>query len=184
MAGHPRPTTRQDSGGGPPPQVPRRPGQPRKRGTYNTSTGTSDATALVSATAALIRAKYPDLSANGVINRLIKTADDKGPPGRDPQYGFGVVNPLKALTADIPDIDYNPLVKNSSPSVTSTVASPDVDATGDRSWLLPVLGGVAAAVIIVMVVLGILLVRRRRTPTGAAYPPSPGHRVGGPSPPG
>src|SRR5690606_27181597 len=43
-------------------------------GRYVKATGTSDAAAFVSATAALVRAKYPNLSANGVINRLIKTA--------------------------------------------------------------------------------------------------------------
>ncbi|MGH8882252.1 MAG: S8 family serine peptidase, partial [Stackebrandtia sp.] len=49
------------------------------RGQYATGTGTSDSAAIVSGVAALIRAKYPDLDATNVINRLIATADDKGP---------------------------------------------------------------------------------------------------------
>ncbi|MBX6723884.1 MAG: S8 family serine peptidase, partial [Dactylosporangium sp.] len=64
-----------------------------KNGGYSVGTGTSDATAIVSGVVALIRSKYPDLDAANVINRLITTADDKGPPGRDQQYGFGIVNP-------------------------------------------------------------------------------------------
>jgi membrane-anchored mycosin MYCP len=87
---------------------------------YTTGNGTSDATAIVSAIVALIRAKYPNLNAASVINRLISTADDAGPPGRDSQYGFGKVNPLKALTATVSEVTANPLVS----------ASAGVSATG------------------------------------------------------
>jgi type VII secretion-associated serine protease mycosin len=81
-----------------------------KGGGYALGTGTSDATAIVSGVVALIRAKFPDLDAANVINRLIRTADDKGPPGRDPRYGFGIVNPVRALIAEVPSIDRNPLL--------------------------------------------------------------------------
>jgi subtilisin family serine protease len=43
-----------------------------------------------------VRAKYPDLSAAEVVHRLTATADDKGPPGRDDEYGYGVLNIVKA----------------------------------------------------------------------------------------
>ena len=147
-----------------------------KGGRYGVFSGTSDATSFVSAIAALIKAKYPDISANGIINRLIQTADDKGPPGRDPQYGFGVVNPLKALTADIPDIDYNPLIQPSasptaiaSPSNTAkaTVKQPD-----DSGYLIPLLliaGGVTTLTLLMAG--GLLVARnRRRRPQPAAVP--------------
>jgi subtilisin family serine protease len=52
----------------------------------------------------LVRSKYPDLPATEVIHRLTATADDRGPPGRDNEYGYGVVNLVKALTADVPPI--------------------------------------------------------------------------------
>ncbi|MEV7925036.1 S8 family serine peptidase [Kitasatospora sp. NPDC088779] len=82
---------------------------------YGVGNGTSDATAYVSATAALIRAKYPELSAGQVINRMIRTAtppqDGSAVPGS--RYGFGVLAPAKALEAD-PGVDgesrENPLV--------------------------------------------------------------------------
>ena len=73
-------------------------------GTYRTATGTSDATAIVAGAAALVRSKYPNLSAPEVIHRLTATATDKGPPGRDDQYGYGVLNLVEALTADVPPI--------------------------------------------------------------------------------
>ena len=61
--------------------------------------GTSFAAPLVSATAALVRSRWPDMPAGEVVNRLITTARDLGAPGRDARYGFGVVDPVAALTA-------------------------------------------------------------------------------------
>ena len=64
--------------------------------------GTSFSAAIVSGVAALVRAKYPQLSAYQVINRLIRTA--RAPArGVDNQVGHGVVDPVAALTWDVPD---------------------------------------------------------------------------------
>src|SRR5271170_667039 len=64
--------------------------------------GTSFSTAIVSGVAALVRAKYPQLSAHQVINRLQRTA--RAPArGVDNQIGYGVVDPVAALTWDVPD---------------------------------------------------------------------------------
>jgi subtilisin family serine protease len=71
-------------------------------GGYRIATGTSDATAIVAGAAALIRSKYPKLSASEVVHRLTSTATDKGKPGRDDQYGFGSLNLVAALTAKVP----------------------------------------------------------------------------------
>jgi membrane-anchored mycosin MYCP len=64
--------------------------------------GTSFSTAIVSGVAALVRAKYPQLTAHQVINRLIRTA--RAPAGGvDNRVGYGVVDPVAALTWDVPD---------------------------------------------------------------------------------
>jgi membrane-anchored mycosin MYCP len=64
--------------------------------------GTSFSTAIVSGVAALVRAKYPQLSAHQIINRLTRTA--RAPArGVDNQIGYGVVDPVAALTWDVPD---------------------------------------------------------------------------------
>ena len=76
---------------------------------YLAASGTSGATALVSATAALVRARFPKLDAANVIYRLIATARDVGPKGRDPQYGYGIIDPVAALTANVPLVTENPL---------------------------------------------------------------------------
>jgi serine protease len=79
--------------------------------------GTSFAAPMVSGTAALIRSRWPDMSAGEVINRIIRTARDRGPEGRDNKYGYGMVDPTGALTAVIPATETNPLDTAPSPGV-------------------------------------------------------------------
>ncbi|WP_052684796.1 S8 family serine peptidase [Lentzea aerocolonigenes] len=63
--------------------------------------GTSFSAAIVSGVAALVRAEHPDLTAQEVVGLLTSTAEDRGAPGRDPEYGFGVVDPVKALNSPV-----------------------------------------------------------------------------------
>jgi type VII secretion-associated serine protease mycosin len=88
-----------------------------KPGGYWKVQGTSFAAPLVAAAAALVRAKWPTMSAANVINRLIMTADDLGRTGRDSEYGYGEVDPAEALTAAIPTINENPLLTISDTAV-------------------------------------------------------------------
>ncbi len=62
-------------------------------------TGTSFATAFVSGVAALVRASHPNLSAAQVVARIATTADGAAGPGT----GYGMVNPVQAVTALLPD---------------------------------------------------------------------------------
>ncbi|GED97217.1 putative protease [Gordonia crocea] len=64
--------------------------------------GTSFAAAYVSATAALVRERFPSLDARAVMRRITATATGGG-DGPDPRIGFGVVDPLAALTATTTD---------------------------------------------------------------------------------
>lgn len=77
--------------------------------------GTSFATPLVTGTAALVRSKFPRMNAANVINRLIRTASDLGPAGRDDRYGFGQVNPLAAVAAEVVAVIENPLTGDIEP---------------------------------------------------------------------
>ncbi|RZU72118.1 type VII secretion-associated serine protease mycosin [Micromonospora kangleipakensis] len=94
--------------------------------------GTSFASPLVAATAALVRARYPQMSAGDVVNRLITTAKDLGPTGRDDRFGYGMVDPVAALTADVPAVGYNPLDDNDSPGVVGFGSAPG-SGQGDRA---------------------------------------------------
>lgn len=78
-------------------------------GGYAEWAGTSGATPIVAGVAALIRSKWPDMSASQVINRIVSTAKDAGQPGKDPLYGFGVLDAEAALKADVPESAVNPL---------------------------------------------------------------------------
>ena len=69
-------------------------------GGYDTKRGTSFSAPIVAGTLALIKSAYPDLSYNQWIDRLLDTVDDKGPEGFDNEYGWGIVNPLAALTEE------------------------------------------------------------------------------------
>ncbi|MGD9622201.1 MAG: type VII secretion-associated serine protease mycosin [Mycolicibacterium sp.] len=63
--------------------------------------GTSFSAAYVSGLAALVRAKYPTLSAHQIINRIVQTAHNP-PGGVDNKVGYGMVDPVAALTFNIP----------------------------------------------------------------------------------
>lgn len=60
--------------------------------------GTSFAVPYVAATAALIRARWPELRRAEVVRRLLATADPPAGGQPSPDYGHGVVNPYRAVT--------------------------------------------------------------------------------------
>ncbi|MEV0715961.1 type VII secretion-associated serine protease mycosin [Asanoa sp. NPDC050611] len=127
----------------------------RPNARYEAGSGTSDSTAIVSGAVALVRSRYPQLSASEVIRRITSTATDKGPPGRDDQYGYGVLNLVAALTADLP------------PSATPTPAaasSPPEQSPGG-SWWVAVGGLVVVAVVITAFAIHVRA-RRHRRPRG------------------
>lgn len=76
---------------------------------YKIWSGTSGAAPIVSGLVALVRAKYPDLDANNVINRVIKTATPQTGEEFSNVYGYGLIDPVKALTANVATVDANPL---------------------------------------------------------------------------
>ncbi|WP_406196465.1 type VII secretion-associated serine protease mycosin [Streptomyces sp. NBC_01017] len=145
---------------------------PTRSQQYNLSNGTSDATAYVSAAAALVRSKYPDLTAGQVINRLIKTATfahHKGLKAPDEEYGYGIVRPYSALTMDLPaGPKKNPLGQLTSSTSTSSEAANGTDKStqakkkkkSSSSSLLLVAGGVA--VVVVIGAIAFVVLRNRR----------------------
>jgi type VII secretion-associated serine protease mycosin len=78
-------------------------------GGYVQWSGTSAAAPIVSGLVALIRSEYPDLDAANVIERLIRTADPHGHDVPSSLYGWGIIDPVAALTASVPEVDENPL---------------------------------------------------------------------------
>ncbi len=117
--------------------------------------GTSFSAAIVSGVAALVRAKFPELSAYQVINRLIHTAR---PPARgvDNQVGYGVVDPVAALTWDVPEGPAKPPKQLSTP-----LAVPEPPAPRNMVPIWVAAGGLAGALLIGGAVFGTATLMRR-----------------------
>ncbi len=91
---------------------------------YRIGTGTSPSTAIVAGVAALVWSKYPDLTNVELLDHLTATAVDNGAPGQDPDYGFGVVDPMAALTTEP---ERTPTTTTSPPLPTAPVTVPNDD---------------------------------------------------------
>jgi membrane-anchored mycosin MYCP len=134
---------------------------------YDWFQGTSGATPIVAGVAALIRSRYPHMNAASVINRIIRTATDRGAPGRDDVYGYGIVDAYDALTKNIPDVAENPLghvpggqVAKPSSASTGAKAQPSGDS-GTSNAVIATVGAAAAAAVIAVAVVAIRRDRRR-----------------------
>ncbi|WP_250003046.1 S8 family serine peptidase [Actinoplanes sp. M2I2] len=122
---------------------------------YDVTNGTSVSTALVSGAVALVRARYPDMKAPEVVDRLLSTAVDRGPKGRDDRYGAGQLDVIAALTAP------RAAPSTSPASTRDPVAAPAVarSTQDDRMppWLIVTVG-----VLMLTVGLSVLMVLRAR----------------------
>jgi subtilisin family serine protease len=72
---------------------------PAPDGTYQFTTGTSVASAEVSGIVALLIERNPSLTPADVRRILMTTAKDLGPKGKDRDFGAGLVDALRAVTA-------------------------------------------------------------------------------------
>jgi type VII secretion-associated serine protease mycosin len=96
--------------------------------------GTSFAAPLVAASAALVRSHWPKMSAGDVVNRLINTARDVGPSGRDDRFGFGVVDPLAALNGEVSTVARNPLDDGeAAPAVSGFGSAPGQEQSPEQA---------------------------------------------------
>jgi subtilisin family serine protease len=125
-------------------------------GQYVRADGTSAATAIIAGAAALVRAKFPDLSAAEVVHRLEATATDAGPPGRDDEYGYGILNLVGALTAEV-----LPLPPSASPT---KPAPPPPVAQEPHKTSTATLAGILLAVLLAGAAVGAVITIRRRQP--------------------
>jgi subtilisin family serine protease len=79
--------------------------------------GTSQATAMTSAAIALVWSKFPNDTNRQVLSRILKSVTDRGPAGRDNEYGFGVINPYAALSAKVTDTTPNAVFDGAQPLI-------------------------------------------------------------------
>lgn len=116
--------------------------------------GTSFAAPYVAGTVALVRARYPKLTAAQVMERITSTAHAPG-TGRDQAIGYGVVDAVAALTATLPA--GNPV----DPQRAQPIAAPPPQPTPDNSARNVALIGGGAAVAALIAVVALSLPHRR-----------------------
>jgi type VII secretion-associated serine protease mycosin len=162
-----------------------------RNGGYAVGVGTSFSTAIIAGAAAVVRSKYPELNATQVIHRLTATAKDEGAPGRDPQYGFGRLDLVTALTADVNPADAKPLGPVAATGATPVQPPADPPAAAPPANVayepkvnplgLAVVGSLAIAAVAGVVLLIWLLARKRRSQQQQQQPPPPlPHQFPGP----
>ncbi|ASN28691.1 serine protease [Streptomyces pluripotens] len=133
--------------------------------------GTSAASAIASASAALVWSAHPDWTANQVLRTLVDTAGRKWPRNKPSTYlGYGLIRPRKVLenphinpgSADAdplaaqdgiagasasPASPEEPSKSAGSPGVSASVAAEDDgSASGTQAWVI--IGAVAAVLVI------------------------------------
>jgi type VII secretion-associated serine protease mycosin len=169
---------------------------------YCLTGGTSNATAIVSASAALLWSVHPSWTANQIIRVLMDTASDSTndqPAAQDPHYGYGIVRPRIALTnpGNPGSADVNPLsgVSTSSTadpsastaasagasaaptagaSTTASSTAPSTTAAKKSSSSSSLLWiGLGVAAVVVASVVVFLILRRRNRPGPPPPPPTP-----------
>ncbi|MEV6600736.1 type VII secretion-associated serine protease mycosin [Actinoplanes sp. NPDC051346] len=131
------------------------------RGSGHTSgDGTSFAAPFVSATAALVKQRFPTLTPAQVARRILATTDPAPGGARSDRYGFGVLNPYRALTETLgPDSPAAPAPKV---IITNDPASVALSARRARAQDLSLIVAAVGAAVVVAVVLLAAAARRGR----------------------
>jgi len=116
--------------------------------------GNSFATAFVSGVVALVRARFPKLTASQVVHRIQQTAHNPA-RGVDDEVGYGLVDPVAALTFDV-----GPGDQVAPGAAVDTLASAAVPAPPDRRARTAAVSFVVA--ITACVLLASIVARARR----------------------
>jgi type VII secretion-associated serine protease mycosin len=132
-----------------------------RRAGHTAGQGTSYAAPFVAATAALIEQRFPGLSPAQVARRLLATADPAPGGARSDEYGYGLLNPYRALTETLgPDRPAAP-----PPAVVHT-EDPAVVALHERrahsQQVAMVAAGVGVVLVAVVALLAVVVRRGRR----------------------
>ncbi|MEU6593715.1 type VII secretion-associated serine protease mycosin [Streptomyces sp. NPDC046881] len=129
--------------------------------------GTSFSAPYVAGVAALLKSKYPDWTAQEVAAQIEQTAE-RSIPGHDKLVGWGVVDPVKALT----DVDpahplqsarpENGMVRGEAPSVTPLHFGETAEERDSRLATYTVVGGLVLVAGLAGTAVAVRDARRRR----------------------
>ena len=126
--------------------------------------GTSYAAPVVSGVAALVRERFPQLSARQVMNRIEATARHPA-GGWNPFVGSGVVDPLAAISDDPPSPDSRSAGVGQRP-----IELPDTPPTPDSSGRAMAFTGLAACVAVLAALVALLAPANRLARRGPLRP--------------
>ncbi len=117
--------------------------------------GTSFAAPFVSGVVALVRSRFPELTAGQVMDLIKRTAHTPG-DGPNPATGYGVVDPVAALTHQLAPADGEPRSDAGTP-----ISGPPQPDPGNVRARIIVFGVTAASVAMMAGALAIAAARRR-----------------------
>ncbi|WP_236789478.1 type VII secretion-associated serine protease mycosin [Amycolatopsis sp. GM8] len=125
--------------------------------------GTSFAAPYVAGLAALVRAQFPNLSARQVVRRIEATAQHPGAPGgRDNFVGYGVINPVAALTAIVP-------AEEGIPAAKAEQLPSGLPPAAHKNWTptIVALAGTGGGLLVLLVTLFVVHTIRRNRPANS-----------------
>ncbi|HEU4363561.1 MAG TPA: type VII secretion-associated serine protease mycosin [Mycobacterium sp.] len=131
-------------------------GLPGGQGKLVALSGTSYAAGYVAGVAALVRSRYPDLTAAQVVRRITATAHNAARAPSD-LVGAGIVDPVAALTWELP-----PNTDRSAAPVKQLAAPPAPQPRDPTPRIVAVAGTAALAVLVAAVAANTALTARRR----------------------
>ncbi len=124
--------------------------------------GTSFATPYVAGLAALVRDRFKNLTARQVMHRIERTAQHTtGPGGRSEELGYGMIDPVAALTAVLPE-EQGAQAQPVLPTKLDDPSPPPPDNTLSRTVALT--GSAAALGLLGLTLLVVQTVTRQRQP--------------------
>jgi type VII secretion-associated serine protease mycosin len=144
------------------------------RGSYGSAlqyaVGTSFATPFVSGTVALLKSRYPRMTLRQIKYRVEMTADHPSTDLPDQQLGYGVVNPVAALTEVVTD------PPSAAAKVQPPLAPPTPPDETTRTVALAVAGGATLVTLGVLTAAVVIRRGRRRNWQPGARPELSGSR--------
>ncbi|MGW7491395.1 S8 family peptidase [Streptomyces sp. NPDC054786] len=141
--------------------------------------GSSAATAYVSAAAALLKQKFPDLTPGQIANRLVKTAGlgqaekDEHLKLPDAHYGYGFIQPGPALRKNISAGSKQGPLPMPDDKVSQNAADKGYDPNPPMGGKQAVMlyGGIGLGVVVIagIIIAVVVAVRRRNNPRNQAW---------------
>ncbi|XVV17397.1 type VII secretion-associated serine protease mycosin [Actinoplanes sp. CA-131856] len=138
---------------------------------HRRQSGTSFAAPFVAATAALIKQRFPELSPGEVRQRLIATTDPAPGGSVSAEYGFGLLNPYRAVTGTLgPRQQAQPAPE--SMTVDDPAAAALAARRADSQHRALLFAAVVSGIVVLLALMAVIVRQGRRRGWHPATPPA------------